>query len=60
MRRVFKNLQQGRTQEKAQDIEATMPVKKSKCPGTTSIRVFSGAADRMGSESIRICRSYIF
>jgi len=28
-RRVSKNLQQGRSGEKAQDIEVTMPVKKS-------------------------------
>jgi len=45
--------------EKAQDIEVTIPVKKVKRHGTTSIQglssqIVSGADDRMGSKSMRL------
>jgi len=51
--------------EKAQDIEVPMPVKKVKRHGTTSIQslssqIVSEAGDRMGSQSMRLCKSYIF
>jgi len=50
--------------EKALDIEVTIPVKKVKRNGTTSIQslsshIVSGAGDRMGSQSMRLYRSDI-
>jgi len=53
--------------EKAQDIEVTIPVKKSQetrynlDPGSFFVNrsTVSGAGDRMGSQSMRLCRSDI-
>ena len=51
--------------EKAQDIEVTIPVKKSQeaphilDPGSFC-KIVSGAGDSMGSQLMKFCRSYIF
>jgi len=51
--------------EKAQDIEVTIPVKKSQkaqynLDPESCFVIVSGTGDQMGSQSMRLCRSDIF
>jgi len=51
--------------EKARDIEATIPIKKSQETQynfnlKSFSKIVSGAGDRIGSQLMRLCRSYIF
>jgi len=63
-RRVSKNLQQGRAGGEGTGIEVTTPVKKSQetrynlDPESFFVNRF-WAGDRMGSQSVRLCTSYI-
>jgi len=64
-RSVSKNLQQGRAGREGTGYRGDNTVKKSQearynlDPGSFFVNQFCGS-DRMGSQSMRICRSYIF